>query len=79
MKNNLQVLRAERRLSQDDLAKLLEVAERTIIHMLLSVNFANLFSQRFALSALKALTAKDAKFSQRIQRRNTFSVGFHIS
>ncbi|OGV10710.1 MAG: hypothetical protein A2499_16315 [Stygiobacter sp. RIFOXYC12_FULL_38_8] len=68
MKNNLHVLRAERRLPQDDLAKLLEVAERTIIHMLLSVNFANLFSQRFALSAVKAFPpladAKDVKFSQ---------------
>lgn len=30
MKNNLHVLRAERRLSQDDLAKLLEVSRQTI-------------------------------------------------
>ncbi|MDP2036954.1 MAG: helix-turn-helix transcriptional regulator [Ignavibacteria bacterium] len=30
MKSNLHVLRAERRLSQDDLAKLLEVSRQTI-------------------------------------------------
>ena len=30
MKNNLHVLRAERRLSQDDLAKLLDVSRQTI-------------------------------------------------
>ncbi len=30
MKNNLHVLRADRRLSQDDLAKLLEVSRQTI-------------------------------------------------